>query len=140
MYASAAGRQAPRPRPASSRNVLNHATFGAKTTAIVKMENHVTQATSRFRRPKRSESGAMKSAPSPTPTREMVAANVAPTASKPSSCDLMRVGMTVPSTTRSKPSSTMASQQSHTGHRDFSPMTTLSNDDVDIATSALVFT
>ena len=40
--------------------------------------------------------------------------------------------MTVPSTTRSKPSSTMASQQSHTGHRDL-----LSNDVIDIATSGL---
>jgi hypothetical protein len=50
------------------------ATLGAKTTAMVNKENQATQATSSRRRPKRSESGAMKSAPMPTPTSEMVAA------------------------------------------------------------------
>ena len=98
--------------------MLKMATFGANTTARVKRENQRTQATSSRRRPNRSDSGAMNRAPMPTPTSEMVAAKVAPTASKPSSLVLISVGITVPRTTRSKPSSTMASQHSHTGHLD----------------------
>lgn len=116
MYARAAGRHAPRPRPARRRIAEKTATLGANATAMVKTEKPATQAISSLRRPNLSESGAMKSAPKPTPTREMVAANVAPTASKPSSPVLISVGITVPRTTRSKPSRTMASQQSHTGH------------------------
>jgi hypothetical protein len=92
------------------------ATLGAKAIPIVKSEKPATQAIKSFRRPNLSDSGAIKSAPSPTPTREIVAAKVAPTASKPMSPVLMSVGMTDPRTTRSKPSKTMANQHSQTGH------------------------
>src|SRR6478752_9484045 len=117
MNVSAIGRQAPSPKPASSRRVMKVLTFGAKATAIVNTENHAMQAIRVRRRPNRSVTGPISAAPMPTPTRPTVDAVVSEASVKPRSPDLLSVGITAPITTRSKPSSATASQQRTTGQR-----------------------
>ncbi len=64
-----------------------------------------------FRRPTRSESVPTVSAPIIMPTRPIVMTNVAPVGVSPHSSGSDSVGTTVPTTTRSKPSSRTATQQ-----------------------------
>ena len=51
MYASAVGRQAPRPRPARNRSAVNWVTFWAKATASVNTEKIAMHEISERRRP-----------------------------------------------------------------------------------------
>ena len=70
------------------------------------------QARSVSRRPNRSATGPTVAAPTPTPTREIVAAKVRAGRSMPRCWVCRRVGITAPSATRSNPSSATANQHS----------------------------
>ncbi|GAB3272585.1 hypothetical protein GCM10027449_09260 [Sinomonas notoginsengisoli] len=69
----------------------------------------------------------------------MVAARVAPTGSKPISWVFRRVGITAPRTTRSKPSRTIANQQSHTGHEERAEARVVAGRVVDMENLAVCF-
>src|SRR6478609_1853489 len=115
MNASAVGRQAPRPRPARNRSVVNAPTLGAHAVAIVSTENQATHAIRLRRRPKRSVTGPISVAPIPTPTSPIVDAVGRLASVNPSAPVLLIVGITAPITTRSKPSRATASQHRATG-------------------------
>ncbi len=88
----------------------------------VSTENSAMQPISVTRRPTRSVSGPTPTAPRPTPTSPRVEAAVSEEAVKPRSPLALRVGMTAPRTTRSKPSSATATQHSQTGQRSRAPL------------------
>ena len=110
--AIAVGRQPPSPSPARKRSTPNTAAFGAKAHSSVKNENAVTAPISALRRPTTSVSVPMVSAPIIIPTRPMVITNVVPAPVSAHSSGRCRVVTTVPTTTRSKPSSSTAIQHS----------------------------
>ncbi|NYI75990.1 hypothetical protein BJ988_000638 [Nocardioides panzhihuensis] len=80
---------------------MNTVAFGAKATARVSTENSAMLLISVTRRPNRSASGPMATAPMPTPTRPSVAAVVSDALVNPSAPVSAKVGITAPSTTRS---------------------------------------
>ena len=90
MKVSAVGRQAPRPRPARNRRIVNWATFWANATARVSTENSAMLLIRAIRRPKRSVSGPMATAPMPTPTRPTVEAMVSAESVKPEGAGLLQ--------------------------------------------------
>ena len=96
---------------------MNWVTSCASGMARVRTEKSETQEIRLRRRPKRSVSGPMVTAPMPTPTRPMVEAVVAVAGVKPRAPVSSRVGITAPITTRSKPSRATATQQSRTGQK-----------------------
>ena len=106
------GRQPPRPRPARKRSTPNQRTLGAKAAAKVRTENTITAPISILRRPRRSVSQPIPSAPTIMPNRPAVATAVpSPVVmSKPLSSN--RAGITAPRTTASNPSSRTAIQHS----------------------------
>jgi hypothetical protein len=110
--AIAVGRQPPSPSPARNRRTPNTTSLGAKAQSRVKNENEITAPISALRRPSRSVSVPMVSAPIIMPTRPMVITNVVPAPVSAHSSGFCRTGTTVPTTTRSKPSSRTAIQQS----------------------------
>src|SRR5918997_4038881 len=117
MNARAVGRHAPRPSPARNRRMVNVATSGANATAMVSTENTAMLVIRQMRRPYRSDSGPMATAPIPTPISPTVEAMVSDELVKPRSPVLDSTGMTAPSTTRSNPSSATAIQHRTTGHK-----------------------
>ena len=110
--AIAVGRQPPRPTPARKRSSAKTVAFGANAHSRVNSENDTTAPMSALRRPTRSVSVPMVSAPTIMPTSPMVTTAVAPVPDSARSSGVRSVGMTVPTTTRSKPSSRTAIQHS----------------------------
>ena len=96
MNASAVGRQAPSPRPARKRNVVNWPTLWASPVAMVSTENAATLVIRVLRRPNRSVSGPIVTAPMPMPTSPSVEAVVTVDSVKPRAPVPSRVGMTTP--------------------------------------------
>src|SRR3712207_4011097 len=110
--AIAVGRQPPRPTPARKRSTPKTVAFGATAHSRVNREKDATAPMRARRRPTRSVSVPMVSAPTIIPTRPTVITAVAPAPVRPYSSGRDSVGITVPTTTRSKPSSSTATQHS----------------------------
>src|SRR3954451_15421006 len=106
----AVGRQPPSPRPAQNRKMPNNSSDGAIEQATVNNENTAAAKIITFRRPRKSVTVPMVIAPMVIPIRPVVAAAVAPAGVMSQTLSRKRTGMTVPSTTRSKPSSRTADQ------------------------------
>ena len=102
--------------------MVKTATLSANATARVSSENHVTHAMTLRRRPNRSVSGPISTAPMPTPTSPTVDAVVSEASVKPRSPLLESVGITAPITTRSNPSRATATQHRATAQRRALPL------------------
>ena len=96
---------------------MNCVTSCAAAMARVSTENTAMLVIRVIRRPKRSVNGPTATAPIPTPTSPTVEARVSEESVNPRSPVAERVGMTAPSTTRSKPSSATATQHRSTGQK-----------------------
>lgn len=112
--AIAVGRQPPSPRPAKNRNRPKTNADGATAHSSVNSEKLTTDSSSARRLPMTSVIVPMVSAPIVMPTRPSVDSTVAVPGSSPHTLSRNSTGNTVPSTTRSKPSSRTAVQHKGT--------------------------
>jgi hypothetical protein len=112
ISARAVGSTPPRPRPARNRSTAKIHGFGAKAQNRVRTEKLMTVQSIVCRRPMKSLIVPTARAPTMTPTRPITDTSEAVFGVSPQPGSLSRAGSTTPRTTRSKPSSATASQQS----------------------------